>query len=574
MSKQLYEEALADVKKLKEVAEDNAKRALVEAVTPRIRDLIERELLREYNEMDGDAVGAPGSVPPHGDLMTDDYESLSGPEEGGKVTLDLDDLMADTGGSPVGPPMFGGDYAMDDMVYGLDTESVKMLLPVINSVSLNENFEEKLSQLEESIKNIKYSVYFLKESKDGASSVPKLISLVEDMYSHLQENLASSGKKKKYELTLESYYQQLNKLQEQNMRRNRSRRLFEDDSEGGGKKELSFLVKFGDQFPEEALDDVEIEVTPGGDMGGDDFGDDEDMGDEDMGDEEMGDDEDMGDMGDDEDMGDMGDEDMGDEGGDEEEPQEEGQYMESRVLRNNLVVEIDEGMLRREIGRMKTLREARARHQRRLNEARRLRSQRRNLRESAPVPSTKGHGPGKTVNSFGGAKSKGDPWLDQELTLEIDEMELENDEMETTQSQQMESYRRNSRLASRNGARHSDAPSRHAVQAESVLRAKLAESNLFNAKLIYANKLLQNESLSRRQKAQVIERLDEASNLREVKLVYESLTKALAGTSRPLSESADRKVIGSSSMATRPAATNLNEGFETDRWARLAGINK
>ena len=40
MSKQLYEEALADVKKLKEVAEDNAKRALLEAVTPRIIDFI------------------------------------------------------------------------------------------------------------------------------------------------------------------------------------------------------------------------------------------------------------------------------------------------------------------------------------------------------------------------------------------------------------------------------------------------------------------------------------------------------------------------------------------------------
>ena len=41
MSKQLYEEALADVKKLKEIAEDNAKRSLIEAISPRIKDLIE-----------------------------------------------------------------------------------------------------------------------------------------------------------------------------------------------------------------------------------------------------------------------------------------------------------------------------------------------------------------------------------------------------------------------------------------------------------------------------------------------------------------------------------------------------
>ena len=50
MTKQLYEEALADVKKLKEVAEDNAKKALIEAVAPRIKDLIEAELLREVEE--------------------------------------------------------------------------------------------------------------------------------------------------------------------------------------------------------------------------------------------------------------------------------------------------------------------------------------------------------------------------------------------------------------------------------------------------------------------------------------------------------------------------------------------
>jgi len=54
MTKQLYEEALADVKKLKEVAEDNAKRALLEAVTPRIRDLIENQLLGEAETDDED----------------------------------------------------------------------------------------------------------------------------------------------------------------------------------------------------------------------------------------------------------------------------------------------------------------------------------------------------------------------------------------------------------------------------------------------------------------------------------------------------------------------------------------
>ena len=33
----LFEEALADAKKLKEVAEENAKKAILESVTPKIR---------------------------------------------------------------------------------------------------------------------------------------------------------------------------------------------------------------------------------------------------------------------------------------------------------------------------------------------------------------------------------------------------------------------------------------------------------------------------------------------------------------------------------------------------------
>jgi hypothetical protein len=112
--------------------------------------------------------------------------------------------------------------------------------------------------------------------------------------------------------------------------------------------------------------------------------------------------------------------------------------------------------------------------------------------------------------------------------------------------------------------------------AETDLRNKLAETNLFNAKLLFTNKLLQNESLTKRQKAEVIERLDEAKSEREVKLVYESLVKTLTASTNKLTESADRGVIGSSSRPARPAsATNtLNEGFEADRWARLAGIIK
>jgi hypothetical protein len=49
MSKTLFDEAIADAKQLREIAENNAKNAIVESVTPRIRDFIEKQLLGQLD---------------------------------------------------------------------------------------------------------------------------------------------------------------------------------------------------------------------------------------------------------------------------------------------------------------------------------------------------------------------------------------------------------------------------------------------------------------------------------------------------------------------------------------------
>ena len=124
----------------------------------------------------------------------------------------------------------------------------------------------------------------------------------------------------------------------------------------------------------------------------------------------------------------------------------------------------------------------------------------------------------------------------------------------------------NRNVANRNGA------ATRSTGETLILRKKLTETNLLNTKLLYCNKLLQNESLTKRQKADIIERLDEANSEREVKLVYESLVKTLGSSkTRSLSEGTYR-VLGSSSQTTRPASTVLSEGYEADRWAKLAGL--
>ena len=593
MSKQLYEEALADVKSLKAVAEDNAKRALIEAVTPRIRDLIEKQLLRENFETDleedefnfdfnsslPDPKPAPGSIPAGAQgskLMTDNQMPGKGTDIS-VVTLDLQKLASEE------------DGAEGHEEFDLDDDSLGLLGTL--DPRYNEPFGS-VKEFENELKSTGNKVMTLSKFQTESvnnSLIDNLISRLDDMYAYVQENVSNPAKKNLYENKLESYFTILNKLQEQkNMRNGRRRTLREAD--------VKMTLK---GLPDDLnLEDLEIDLESGDDEGGDEEedmdleGGDDEGGDEeeDMdlegGDEEGGDDEDM-----DLDLG--GDDEGGDEeGGDEElelsgydrrmesrrrfgrgrgrgrlffesddkdedveeldddEAPKKGVATESRRLRDNVIVEIDEGMLRREIGRMKVLREARERNARRLTEMKRR--TRRIAEKAMKVPSTKGHGPGKLRDH----DDLGDPILD------IDLNEL------------TEALRRERRGSSRNGVRPNGTSRRVHTENDNKLRAKLAEANLFNAKLAYSNKLLQNESLTKRQKAQVIERLDEAKTLREVKLVYESLVKTMSGTSRPLRESNERRVLGSSSRPTRPASTQLNEGVETERWARLAGIIK
>ena len=107
------------------------------------------------------------------------------------------------------------------------------------------------------------------------------------------------------------------------------------------------------------------------------------------------------------------------------------------------------------------------------------------------------------------------------------------------------------------------------------MKKELNEMNLFNAKLLYANKLMQNRGLSIKQQKHIVESLDNAATLNEAKLLFESLSKSLTKSKsrRNLSEGASRRILGSSSRSvgsSQPASKNA----DLDRWATLAGIKK
>jgi len=107
------------------------------------------------------------------------------------------------------------------------------------------------------------------------------------------------------------------------------------------------------------------------------------------------------------------------------------------------------------------------------------------------------------------------------------------------------------------------------------LRDQLNEMNLFNAKLLYVNKLLQTKGLDSSQKKTIIESIDNAESLREVKLVYKTLSESVSRKADTLNETKIRKLAGSSSRPTRSGGTLITESSasgQVDRWARLAGL--
>ena len=109
------------------------------------------------------------------------------------------------------------------------------------------------------------------------------------------------------------------------------------------------------------------------------------------------------------------------------------------------------------------------------------------------------------------------------------------------------------------------------------LGKQLEESNLFNAKLLYANRLLNNKNLTKEEKVTIIETLDEAKSLREVKLVYNTFVKTStkANAKAYVNESAVRSALpgGSSRAASSGASTQkLNESADLTRWKKLAGL--
>jgi hypothetical protein len=112
-----------------------------------------------------------------------------------------------------------------------------------------------------------------------------------------------------------------------------------------------------------------------------------------------------------------------------------------------------------------------------------------------------------------------------------------------------------------------------AVKTVGILRKELQEVNLLNSKLLYVNKIFKANNLTESQKVNVITTFDKAESVKEVKLVFDTVSKGLG---KPSSKTAPlHENRGSASRATGltvkpPEIIEVDETVK--RWQKLAGI--
>ena len=103
------------------------------------------------------------------------------------------------------------------------------------------------------------------------------------------------------------------------------------------------------------------------------------------------------------------------------------------------------------------------------------------------------------------------------------------------------------------------------------MRSDLHETNLLNAKLLYTNKIFRAKNLKEAQKVKVLEAFDKASNVKEVKLIFETLNEGMvAKTATPIRENLGRASKASGNAPTKQPIMEIDP--QVARWQKLAGL--
>ena len=504
MSKTIYDEAIADAKMLREAAEQNAKNAIIEAVTPRIREFIEEQLINSSEEDHNDS--------------DDVLESVIAESILGKNSSRKDD---------------------DESVV-LDEEALEKLLEVFGSSNFSKDSKPAIkSALEGSLDKL------TKDQREDLAKVANKLKENVDLFNNSvinndidvkQENTGMSGNNNGdvlYEVDLDALSEMVSdEVDETTYAEGEMFELDSDEQNEGD--DLQEVLRSLGLLQEDVIeinlgDDVELDETTVDALTRASLTVEREVEPE----EEV----------------EMLDVEVDEEEGDEE--VEASEEMEVDAL--DEVIEIDEKVLASELARLRN----------QISEAKEL-AKLKGIKD-AKEASFGGKGSGKAGvkgsfggsgggkvgpdGSFGGGKASGDP-----LKVTLNKL-----------SEAVKQERRKNRSLTKKLKEY-----RSAVE---TLREQLTDLNLFNAKLLYVNKLMQNKDVTTGQKRSIVESIDNAKSLREVKLLYKSLTQSATTGNERLSESKTRRTLGSSSRATGRSSSN-NASAEVNRWAVLAGLKE
>lgn len=588
----LYDEAIADAKELVRMAEENATNRLIESVAPRIRKIVEKKLTESSMYEDDDVDSIVASLDKSDDDDDDDqidddqFEDIESAEQDfsfddeNENIEDEDDIDMDSfssSGNMASFPMrgvkkinieFEGQKVLTDEGVELSNESINTLLGIIDGKSgLNDRIREARMEL-------KLLGRALGALNEGRTSRKTALQIVENFNNILRKSLGfqgeintlPKGKLKESsssemslllkEIKIMSTKSLLRTLLEREEAKNRSvksRRNLreadededEDENEGDDEAESSNDDEGDD---EESNDEVDVDAVKSAieslaaAVGMQVKNDDSDSGDEDMDmdmDSDDSEDEDMEEGSVYEMDMEMDEMDMEmdmemDEIGMDEEMHESRKRVTSRRKADNIFV-VNESQLRKELHRLRA----------------------RRLREEIEPGDSFGGEPEEEFSSYD----------DVELNANVSEADKAGKakaEKKAAEAEKkaVEESRKNRVLSNRLS---------EAAAAIQKLRKELNEQKLFNAKLLYVNKLMQNPSLPMSKLKTVVEALDSAKTLREATLLYNSLNESLTRSSSKLTEGANR-TVGRSSRSTRPSGMVNESVGETDRWAVLAGI--
>ena len=559
----LFDEALADAKKLREIAELNAKSAIIESVTPKIKALIESQLLGESDEKDDEKdilLSVAEEMEDDKDASPEEILKKVGEkdeDEEKEISEGADEFVLNTESIKALKDLFNGETGLEVKLLQMENKYLRVdtkedLLEVNDEINnllkeIEENkdlapemlatYKKKLDQMKTNISKIfkprnelvKENLNNLKDKMLRVKTSTKINNSQKNAYAigilKEAQSLCDKANAQKSTLLKEEILELAKFLDEIS---NTYKEIYKMTKEKLNENELVLKLTIPDEVQLSADDPglgIQIVGADGEEIGGDEM-------------EMTGD---MDDMGGDMPMGDEMSVDHMEPDGDEME--EEMMTYEAKDMSDDDVVEIDENMLRKELDKLKNLTEMDA----------------------------------SVLDDFGDGEDVGEPFVDSDdADLNVNfgktgrSVKKEN---KSSNAQELKESRRNRDLAKQLA---------EANVAVEKLRSQLKEVNLFNAKVLYVNQLLQMEGISSKQKLSIVDSLDKAKTLREAQLLFKSLTASLKSEKpeekKTMKESVKRQlVLGSSSKPTTSAtpAPAINENTEGyNRWAELAGISK